>query len=139
MPAAKLQTPAGPMTRAEIAAHYGIPFGTVCRLLWEGWTAEAIIQKPPRPPGKVRTPTPYRWGRFLTPWGRMALAAVADRIHMPERTLNNRIYRYGWTEEDTFNTPSHGTRGIDCFMPFAEWRAGVEEARVREAELKRTT
>ena len=125
----EIWTPDGPMTRGEAAKRYGIPKGTLIRRIWANWPPERWFEPPKKAMSRAR-PVSERAGRFITPYGRLNLTGLAALLDISYETLRNRLYRLGWSEEDTFNTPPYGIPGKNCILPRDEYR----DRRLRELE-----
>jgi predicted DNA-binding protein (UPF0251 family) len=107
-----VDTPDGPMTRAEAASFYGVNRRTLTRRLWEG-----------KPVRRALTPALEKRRRIWdTPYGRMSLYRLQNIIQIDIGMLLSRVYRLRWTEEDAFNTPPFGKRGRHFILPPDEYR-----------------
>lgn len=137
------------MTRAEIAAFYGIPLNTVHRRIWLRWPIEQVIKKKIKPVKKIkkvkkRSPRRLkenakrakytRPGRTISPWGIVSMQEIADHVGISISALFNRLYELRWSREDAFNTPFCGKPGIDFIMPPEEYQSKI--SKVKELNKK---
>lgn len=135
------------MTRRQIAAHYGIPFGTVCRQLWEGATVkEMLAARAAHATRTYKLPVKGRvTGKFATPWGMLSYYGIATRLGLSIHTLRTRVNQHGMSYDLAFNTPSYGKPGTHYIMPpeeyrratLAVWQACQAERLERRRELNR--
>lgn len=135
-----IDTPRGPMSRREAAAEFKIPFGTICRRIWEGQPPEKIFKpyvKPPLIKKEVTRKRKSPIGYFITPWGRMSLAKISEKIgFLSQNTLANRLYQYGWTQEEAFNTPIYGKPGLHFILPPEEYKRLILECVLSEQRIR---
>src|SRR5882672_365548 len=120
-------TPKGPMTRRQIAEAFNIPFGTVCRRLWQKYPPDKLFLPPIKTHGYpyARTGNPFRI--WKTAWGTETSGEIAKRIGLDYQKFKQRVRVSGWTLEDAANTPSRGIRGKHFIIPPDEYRRRYRE------------
>lgn len=122
-----INTPDGWMTRKQAAQHYGIAYNTLVRRLWKNWPIERAIQPATTKMRRDKYP-PAGVQRYHTPWGYETTFQAAKRMGMTKEALDDRLrkrkWRRGqaWAQEEAFNTPPYGKRGVHFIIPPEEYR-----------------
>lgn len=124
-PARTIETPDGPMTRAEAAAFYGIPKNTLIRRIWNGWPPERWFEPSYVPQRREKATVKYR-GQFITPYGRRSLAQMAEIVGVSVQGMRARLWSMYWPFRDAFNTPSWGKPGVNFILPDDEYTRRLE-------------
>lgn len=123
----EIETPAGPMTRREAAAHFGINLNTLYRRLWSGWSVEEALVPP-----KGREPLPkardeIEIGHALwTPAGFMTRAQATRHYDLDHYVVQWRLNR-GWPLDLAIAVPLHIPR--DSWSGLNAWREGIRKAK----------
>lgn len=144
-----IDTPDGPMTRGEAAAHYNIPKNTIIRRIWLGWPMDKVFLPPNTAMKRKHDPSKYRnlkWegkGGFITAYGRLTLRRIAEIVGITENAMHSRLHTYQWTEDEAFNTPMFGRAGKHFVLPPEEYarrkrEAILADAREREEAARKT-
>jgi hypothetical protein len=67
-----IDTPKGRMTRRDASIAFGIPFGTLCRRIWEGCPADLLFKAERVPKGAFKRPA-TAYGTKRKPYDRSAV------------------------------------------------------------------
>lgn len=132
-PARTIETPDGPMTRAEAAAFYRIPKNTLIRRIWSGFPPEKWFEPPYKPARRPNPPT-KRKGGYITPYGRKSMSEMATILGLTFGAMRARLYVMGWSQEEAFNTPAFGQAGRQFVLSPEEYQR--RRAEVLEADFK---
>jgi len=119
-----IETPDGPMTRAEAAAKYGLSINTIIGRVWKGFPPEKVVapplrsvKKPPKPPKpiKLKKPPKPRKRRY-TP--------LSSEEKERRRNQRKRLWpRTGliWTKREEFDAYMLHVKGGQTLEKVASW------------------
>lgn len=120
-------TPKGPMTRRQIAEAFSIPFGTVCRRLWQKYPPDRLFMPPMKAQYRSACRNTRKVRTWKTAWGTETSKEVARRLHIKTQNFVDRVRIFNWTLEDAVNTPGYGIRGRHFIIPPDEYRRRYQE------------
>ncbi len=112
-----IETPLGRMTYEQAGACFGLCPKIIRMRVYHGGVNERTFD-PKRPRGRFPT-------RYLTPWGMLTVAEIAERCGIRLQGMYYRLYRAGMPEEEAFNR----TRRCGYLMPPEEYRKVVNAMR----------